>query len=219
MVDKPIPKDIEDPGRIFETTPIGGGESEKGGLAVPTQQFSAFMKPGNPMETAGKSPMISPFGLMQGQPPLAQAPTMETLLAQVNNVQSTMGDINSQLNTPNLKLKASTKYLVKSKLTDANDHLRTANVKLGGQMPEEADISKFTGPLGRFFAYLTDGQNQMNSAKQQLQNLKDQGANLSPGDFLLIQVKLNKAQQLLEFTSVLLSNAVSTIKQMMQVQL
>jgi hypothetical protein len=219
MVDKPLPGDLEDPGRIFETIPIGGGEAEKGGMAVPTQQFSTFMKAGTPMETAGKSPMISPFAMMQGQPPLAQAPTMETLLAQVNNVQSTMGDINSQLNTPNLKLKASTKYLVKSKLTDANDHLRSANAKLGGEMPPEADISKFTGPLGRFFSYLTEGQSQMDSAKQQLQNLKDKGEGLSPGDFLLVQVKLNKAQQLLEFTSVLLSNAVSSIKQMMQVQL
>ena len=50
MVDKPLPGDIEDPGRIFETSPIGGGEAEKGGLAVPTQQFSTFMKPGTPME-------------------------------------------------------------------------------------------------------------------------------------------------------------------------
>jgi hypothetical protein len=219
MVDKPLPGGLEDPGRIFETSPIGSSASEKEGLAVPTQQFSSFMKQGTPMETAGKSSMISPFALMQGQPPLAQAPTLDTLVSQVNNAQSTLGDINSQLNTPNLKLKASTKYLVKSKMADANDNLRTFNAKLGAQAPEEPDISKFTGPLGRFFAYLTDGQNQMEAAKQQLQNLKSQGSNISPGDFLLVQVKLNKAQQLLEFTSVLLSNAVSDIKQLMQVQL
>ena len=218
MVDKPLPGDIEDPGRVFEAPRIGEGAGERG-VTVPTQQFSTFMKAGTPMETAGKSSMISPFGLMQGQPPLAQAPTMETLLAQVNNVQSTMGDINSQLNTPGLKLKASTKYLVKNKLTDANDNLRTFNSKIDASIPEEPDISEFKGPLGRFFAYLTDGQNQMEAAKQQLQSLKDKGTSIAPGDFLLIQVKLNKAQQLLEFTSVLLSNAVSDIKQMMQIQL
>ncbi|MGC1877751.1 MAG: hypothetical protein WA678_00065 [Rhabdochlamydiaceae bacterium] len=219
MGGKVLPGDIEDPGRIFAANPVGEGAAEKGGLSVPTQQFSSFMKVGSPMENAGKSSMISPFALMQGQPPLAQAPTMDTLLAQVNSAQSTMGDINSQLNTPNLKLKASTKYLVKSKLNDANDNLRTFNAKLGGDVPKEPDISKFTGPLGRFFAYLTDGQNQMESAKQQLQNLKSKGDSISPGDFLLVQVKMNKAQQLLEFTSVLLSNAVGDIKQLMQVQL
>ncbi len=170
------------------------------------------------METAGKSSIISPFGLMQGQAPAAAMPTMDTLMAQVNSVNSTIGDINSQMNTPNLKLKASTKYLVKSKLNEANDNLRSFNTKIGAEVPGAPDPGKFHGPLGKFFAYLTDGQAQMEQAKQQLQNLKDKGTNISPTDFLLIQTKMNKAQQLLEFTSVLLSNAVSDIKQLMQVQ-
>lgn len=180
------------------------------------------MQPGNaasPLAASGKSPMISPFALMQGQVPIATVPSMTTLLAQINNVHSTLGDINTQLQTPNLKLRASTKYLVKSKLSEANENLRTFNAKLGAQVPQEPDSSAFAGPLGRFFAYLNDGQAQMEQAKIQLQNLKNKGSQISPGDFLLIQVKLNKAQQLLEFTSVLLSNAVSDIKQLMQVQL
>jgi len=217
MVD--LPGDIEDPGSIFPTTSIGAGGKE--GMLAPTQGFSAFMNAGtaSPLAAAGKSPMISPFALMQGTAPLATTPSMDTLMSQVNNAQSTLGDINNQLNTPNLKLKASTKYLVKSKLTDANDNLRTFNAKIGADVPSEPDASKFSGPLGRFFAYLNDGQAQMQSAQQQLQSLKDKGQNISPGDFLLVQVKLNKAQQLLEFTSVLLSNAVSDVKQLMQIQL
>jgi hypothetical protein len=219
MVDKALPGDLEDPGRIFASEAIDAGGKES--LSVPTQSFSSFMQQGaaNPMAAAGKSPMISPFALMQGQVPIATTPSMNSLLTQVNSVQSTLGDINSQLNTPNLKLKASTKYLVKGKLSDANDNLRTFNAKLGAHVPAEPDVSKFSGPLGRFFAYLNDGQAQMEQAKKQLEDLKDKGTNMSPGDFLLVQVKLNKAQQMLEFTSVLLSNAVSDIKQLMQIQL
>ena len=219
MVDSPLPSDLEDPGRVFSTKPIGAGEKE--GLSVPTQAFSSLMEKGttSPLANAGKSPMISPFALMQGQIPVATAPSLTTLLAQINNVHSTLGDINTQLNTPKLKLRASTKYLVKSKLSEANENLRTFNAKLGAQVVPEPDHSQFTGPLGRFFAYLNEGQSQMEQAKLQLQNLKKDGTNISPGDFLLIQVKMNKAQQLLEFTSVLLSNAVSDIKQLMQVQL
>jgi flagellar hook-basal body complex protein FliE len=218
MVDKP--GDVEDPGRVFSTQSIGSSGKES--LAVPNQSFSSIMQKGaapNPMETAGKSSMISPFNLMQGQAPVATMPSLDTLMSQVKNVHSTLGDINSQLNTPNLKLKASTKYLVKSKLTDANEHLRTFNDRIGADVPKEPDATKFSGPLGRFFAYLNDGQAQMESAKMQLQNLKDKGTNMSPSDFLLVQIKMNKAQQLLEFTSVLLSNAVSGFKQLMQVQL
>jgi hypothetical protein len=220
MVDKPFPSDLEDPGRIGPAKAIGAtGEGES--LASTTQAFSSFMKQGvgSPMATTGKSPMISPFAMMQGQAPMATTPSMATLLTQVNNVQSTLGDINSQLNTPNLKLKASTKYLVKRKLSDANDNIRSFNAKIGAESPPEADATKFSGPLGKFFAFLNDGQAQMISAQEQLQSLKDKGTNMSPGDFLLIQTKLNKAQQLLEFTSVLLSNAVGDIKQLMQIQL
>lgn len=219
MADKKFPSDIASTQQIFAATPVGA-ESEEGG-AVPTQSFASFMKEGssNPMESSGKTAMISPFDMMNGQPPLAQAPTLDTLMAQVNNAQSTMGDISSQLNTPKLKLRPSQKYLVKNKLSDAVTHLRSANAKMGGDTPPEPKASSFSGPLGRFFGYLTDGQNQLESAKNQLQSLKDKGDQITPGDFLLVQVKLNKATQELEYTSVLLSNAVSDLKMMMQVQL
>jgi hypothetical protein len=222
MTNNPLlPSDADATDRIFPTTPVGAGAPKE--MAASTQPFSSFMQSGtgaaSPMLNAGKTPMVSPFAMMQG-PVMAQGtPTLDTLLAQVNNAQSTLGDISSQLNTPKLKLKASTKYVVKNKLSDANMTMRSANQKLGADVPNEPDPSKFQGPLGRFFSYLSDGQAQMESAKQQLQNLKNKGENISPGDFLLVQVKLNKAQQELEFTSVLLSNAVSDLKMLMQVQL
>lgn len=222
MADTPLPRDVEATDRIFPAQSVGEG-APKEGLATPTQSFSSFMQQGtaSPLATAGKTPMVSPFAMMQGTTPLAQTgmPTIDTLLAQSNSVISTLGDINSQLNTPNLKLKSSTKYVVKNKMMDANMTLRSANQKLGADVPEPPDPSTFQGPLGRFFAYLSDGQAQMEAAKQQLQNLKNKGQALTPGDFLLVQVKLNKAQQELEFSSVLLSNAVSALKTLMQVQL
>ncbi|MBI2811210.1 MAG: hypothetical protein HYX67_10325 [Candidatus Melainabacteria bacterium] len=223
MVDRPdkiLPSDAEATDRIFPSSPVGQGAEKLAGSSQ--QPFSSFMKEGqsSPLVNAGKTPMVSPFDLMQGRP-LAQGatPTMDTLVAQVNSTQSTMGDISSQLNTPNLKLKASQKYLLKNKLTDATDSMRSANAKMGANVPEATDPSTFSGPLGKFFAYLSDGQKQMESAKQQLQSIKDKGDSMSPGDFLLVQVKLNKAQQELEFSSVLLSNAVSDLKMLMQVQL
>lgn len=219
MVDKAMPGDIEDAGRIFPTKAIGES-GEKEGLAAPTQNFAAFMKQGgSPMEAAGKQTMVSPYAMMHPPATPATNPSYQTLLHQVNSVNGTLGDISNQLNTPKLKLKASTKYLVKSKLADANDNLRAFNAKIGAEIPPEPDPSKFSGPLGRFFAYLQDGQAQMESAQRQLQSLKDKGQNLNAGDFLMIQVKMNKAEQLLNFSSVLLSNAVSGFKQMMQIQL
>ena len=108
---------------------------------------------------------------------------------------------------------------MKNKLVDANTNLRAANTKLGANVPAEPDPAKFSGPLGKFLGLLSDGQAQLTSAQKELQNLKDKGTSISPGDFLLIQVKMSKASQELEYTSVLLSNAVQGLKTMMQVQI
>lgn len=143
------------------------------------------------------------------------------MLTQVKHAHSTLGDISNQLNTPKLKLRSSDKYLLKNKLNNTTANLRAVNAKLGTneEKQEEALPAKFQGPLGRFMNLLADGQQQLVSAQKQLQSLKSKGSSLAPADFLLIQVKLNKAQQELDFTSVLLSNAVSGFKTLMQVQL
>lgn len=223
MADQDIPKtkDLSSTDRIAPTTKIG--EDNK---ALPVgQPFSSLMKAGEPpLANTGKAPMISPFDLMQsGHSPVIQNATVDNLLSQVKNAHSTLGDISSQLNTPKLKLRSSDKYLLKNKLQTTSTNLRAVNAKLGGDLSDdenkEESPSKIQGPLGRFMSYLADGQAQLVSAQKKLQSLKAKGDSLSPADFLLIQVKLNKAQQELDFTSVLLSNAVSSFKMLMQVQL
>ncbi len=219
MTDEILPSDVGSTERILPTKPISEGEEK---LPNASQPFSSFMQQGkgSPLTEAGKTPTISPFDLARGQPSaLAQTPNMNTVLAQVNSLESTMSDVKNQMNTPNLRLKSSQKYLLKNKMSDATTSLRAANSKLGSEIPKEPDPKSFSGPLGKFLGYLADGQNQMIAAKQQLQSLKDKGQDLNPGDFLMVQIKLNKAQQELDFSSVLLSNAVSDLKMLMQVQL
>lgn len=218
MANPNLPSDISSTDRINALQAISEGE-EKG--AVSSQSFASFMQgeKASPMATAGKTPLISPFELAQGQTPLAQSPTIDSLMAQIQSAQGTANDIQSNLNYPNLKLKSSNKYLMKNKLVDANANLRAANTKLGADVPAESDPTKFSGPLGKFLSLLGDGQAQLASAQKQLEDLKKQGTNITPGDFLLIQVKVSKATQELEYTSVLLSNAVQDFKTLMQVQL
>lgn len=222
MADQDIPKtkDLSSADRIAPTTKIG--EDNK---ALPVgQPFSSLMKAGEPpLTSTGKTPMISPFDLMQsGHSPVIQNATVDNLLSQVKHAHSTLGDISTQLNTPKLKLRSSDKYLLKNKLNNTSTNLRAVNAKLGedtSDKNEEESSPKIQGPLGRFMSYLADGQAQLVSAQKKLQSLKAKGDSLSPADFLLIQIKLNKAQQELDFTSVLLSNAVSSFKMLMQVQL
>lgn len=214
-----LPGDAADVDKLSSLPPITPGE-EKAGVDRP---FFSFMQEGKgtpPMALSGKAAMISPFDLPQGgMHPATATPTFQTLISQVNNAQSTMGDLSTFLNTPGLKLKSKDKLALKNRMADANSRLRAANTRLGAEVPEPPEASHFTGPIGRFLAFISDGQQLLESAKSHLENLKAKGESLQPGDFLLIQVKLNKAQQELEYSSVLLATVVAAFKQLMQTQL
>jgi len=73
--------------------------------------------------------------------------------------------------------------------------------------------------LQRFLSLISDGQNQLEAAQEQLASLQKRGESLSPGDMLLVQIKLNKAQQEIEYSSLLLSKAIDDMKMMMNIQL
>jgi hypothetical protein len=217
MFDKSLTDNIDPSEKIGSIMPLGQDNKD---LTGSTQSFSSMMQASPTAEQGlSKSQMITPFDLAnQGPKAGMAAPNLGTLMSQVQLAQSSMSDLQSQLSYPNLKLKASQKYIAKNKLTDANQNLRAANAKLGAPQVDEQS-SGGAGPLARFLNLVSDGMNQLESAKQQLSNLKSQGHNLTPGDFLMIQIKMNKAQQEIDFTSVLLSKAVEATKTLMNVQL
>lgn len=204
------------PDQIEKIQPIGEETEESPSTATP---FSSYMQPGA-SQTPGAATPPSPFELSQQAANVpTTGPTNETLLSQVVQAGSTLGDINNQINYPNLKLGASQKYLLKNKLSDATTLLRSANEKLGVNPGPPPDLSSASGPLGKFISLINDGNDQIAAAKQHVEMISQQGTNINPADMLLIQIKLNKAQQELEFSSILLSKAVDDLKQLMNIQL
>lgn len=212
----PGPEDIT---RSLAPNPIGEGDD--GHLpAESARSFQSYMKTNepNPLLSTGKSPQISPFDLAQGQVPAA-GPTYTTIQAQAKAAQTSLGDVSTQLNTPNLKLRQSSKYILKNKLTSANALIRSASSKLGASQLPPKELGAGAGPLQRFLALVTDGQNQLEAAQAQVAALQQKGESLTPGDMLLVQIKLNKAQTEIEYSSLLLSKAVDDMKMMMNIQL
>lgn len=217
------PFDISGTDRLGATGPVTPGPISEGkGLGTPAQTFQSYMQqsPGaNPLAAQTPPASMSPFDLAHGQTTLAASPSYNTLLTQVNSTANTLGGIQNQLSYPNLKLKDAHKYVLNDKLPEANALLRSANGKLGTEAPAPTPPSPGGGPIMKFLNMVSDGQNQIEAAKFQIQKLKDKGDSLNPADMLLVQVKLNKAQQLLDFSSILLSKAVDGFKQLMQTQL
>jgi len=210
MVDRP---DRLDPiKKIGEEKMPGGPVPEK-----PTGSFESYMEKAS--QQPSKPTGTSPFELQQQQnQTLLTTPTFDSLLTQVKSAQSMLGDMNTHLNTKNLKLKSSQRYLLRNKLTDANSYLRAANTKMGAEAPSTPPSSG-GGVIGKFLDYVSEGQANLATAQQQLMNLKEKGSNMNPADFLAIQLKLSHAQQEIQYASMLLANAVDALKTMFNIQL
>lgn len=213
----PNPKDVTEKTAI--TRPVGEGPQNAPDEAI--RSFTSYMKEGgqtNPLMATGKNPQVSPFDLSHGKVP-SPGPTLNSIQEQAKMATSTIGDINNQLNTPKLKLKQSTKYLLKNKLNSANGHIQSASTKLGAPLVGEEEDKEGGGPLQKFVNLVTSGQRQLDSTQAHLAAIAAKGEQMNPADMLMVQIKLNKAQQELEYSSMLLGKAIDDLKLMMNIQL
>ncbi len=169
--------------------------------------------PGAP-GTAGPNPMEA----SRGAPLATGTPTYQTLLAQTNNIQDSLGTVNEQLDNKNLKFKRSQAHLMKNKLSDSNQYIRAAGSKLGIDAPP-MKVPPGSSPLDRFIAYVNDGQDQLVAVQQKLKELSASGAQMRPGDMMYLQVKMGLATQEIEYTSTLLGKIITSITTIMNTQL
>ncbi|HAB99341.1 MAG TPA: hypothetical protein DCE71_05920 [Parachlamydiales bacterium] len=180
--------------------------------------FQTFMQGGGAKPTAASTTGApSPLELTKPSQQLA-APTFNTLLAQSANMQDSLGTLQDQLSTPNLKLKRSQAHLLRNKLGDANNYIRGAAGKLGIDTPP-IKMPSHPGVTERLMAYINDGQEKMVGVQQKLDELMGRKEQLSPGDMMMVQVKMGQAQQEIEYSSTVLSKVIDALKQLFNIQL
>jgi len=208
-----------DPSNSPETPKVTPDKSIEGGkISQPdTSAFESYKEQAPAAAPAGTPSEISPMDLAS-KAGISTTPSFETLLSQANNAQDTLGTVQQNLQTPNLKFKKSQADLLKNKLSNANEHLTAASQKMGANVPQETQVPKTANPVTKFVGMVTDGQNKLAEAHDQLQNLKTKGS-MDPGSMLLVQVKLAQAQQEIEYSSVLLNKVVDSIKQVINIQM
>ncbi len=187
----------------------------------PARDFKPYMQgspeaPSVPGGSAATGP--TPMDLAQGASSPGSQPSMSAILNQARSMQDNLGTIGQQLNTPNLKLKRSQAHLLKNKLTDAHEYIRQAGAKVGVEAPP-ITVSPGTSPIGRFIAYVNDGQDQLIQVEQKLKSLSAKGQQLNPTDMLSVTVKMNLAQQEIEYSTTLLGKVIDSFKQIMNIQL
>lgn len=187
----------------------------------PTKDFQQYMQGTSqtPMSqgTAGAgSP--TPMNLAQGGPTPGEPPSMGAILNQAKSMQDNLGVVGQQLNTPNLKLKRSQAHLLKNKLTDAHAHIRQAGAKVGVEAPP-LTVPPGTSAIGRFIAYVNDGQDQLIQVQHKLKTMASQGQQMNAAEMLSVTVKMNLAQQEIEYSTTLLGKVIDSVKQIMNIQL
>jgi hypothetical protein len=212
------PTDISKPSNIDPLKSIQPGEQDQ---SKPAGDFQSFMQEGQGSQagkTAAQGP--SPIELAGAEKQTSMTgPSHESISNQISSTSSVLGDLQNQLNNKNLNLRQSQKYLLRNKLASANQNIRTAATKAGVDTgPPPSQFSR-QSPINKFLGMISDSQSQLSNAQTEINNLNMNGQSMNPGDLLLIQVKLSKAQQELEYSSVLLSTATSDIKTLFNIQL
>lgn len=212
MADNDVPPKLSNPSAVPGMTPIDQNTASEAGK----RPFADYMRE-EPQAKVQQAP--SPMQALAPQTNVNGPPTMESVQQQMKATSTQLGDINQKLNTPNLKLKPSEKFLVRSKIEDAHTNIREAAQKIGVDTGSEVDTKSLQNPIAKFLALIGDGQKQLESAQDMIAKMSSNGQMVNPGDLLLAQIKINRAQQQLDFSSVVLSKALEGIKTLFNVQI
>lgn len=146
-------------------------------------------------------------------------PTIDSVLAQVSMAQDGLGSLQTKLNTKDLRLNNPQKSLLRSKLSSSTTHLRAVNETLGIEPPAAPPLQTDKGPISKLLGYVSDGEAQMNAAQAKLNEMQASGTPLNTTDLLIIQTKMNQAQQELDYSSLVISKAVTALTQLLNTQL
>lgn len=186
-------------------------EIEEGGPS----NFAEMMQ--NPPKTSQETVQApSPMSILPSINPVS-GPSYETMQSQLNLSKTGLSDMQAQIQTPGLKIKPQENTVLLNHMSQASQTLRAVNTKLGINPEPMPSIKE--GPFGKFMSLITDGSNQIASAQNQLNQMSNSPTGLNPAEMLMVQVKINQAQQQIEFSSVLLSKVVDDFKQLMNIQI
>lgn len=141
------------------------------------------------------------------------------LVAQADQVVQQIETIKSKLKTPELELKPATQTLLQNKLSHIDENLRVALSKAGLEYTPATHLeNKTVNPIERFLGFLTNGQQQLASLGNEINQMHLQDKEISPANMLRIQMKVGYITQEIEFFTAVLNKALESTKTIMNVQ-
>lgn len=145
--------------------------------------------------------------------------TPKDLVAQADEVVKQIETIKSKLTTPDLELKPATQTLLHNKLSHIDENLRVALSKAGVEYNPTTHLdNKTVNPIDRFLGFLTNGQTQLASLSNEINQMHLNDKEISPANMLRIQMKVGYITQEVEFFTAVLNKALESTKTIMNVQ-
>lgn len=152
---------------------------------------------------------------------MMQANDPNKLVAQIDRTVENIQKARETLALPNSRVRSSAQFLLRNRLTEINENIKTAFEHAGIEAEYTAHTrpTGFTNPLKRFLGMLTNGQKQMETLGQRIQEISEQDGPVSPGKMLLLQDRVHRIQQQIEFFTSLLNKGLESVKTIMNVQI
>lgn len=182
----------------FNLEPAGAAPQAAGAVNAPS-----------PMEVAGQT--------MTGTPTSEQvSQNMQQLVQQLEGVKN-------QLQTTPLQLNSSQQQVMQYRLNRFQEHVHSLADKVGVSAPPPGPATGAPSQAGSvvstYLSYLTSGQSLLQQSMQQLNAGSAGGKQLSPSDLLAVQLKVNTAQQDIQFFSSFLGSSLDALKQTMNINM
>lgn len=141
------------------------------------------------------------------------------LVAQADEAVKQIETIKNKLKTPDLDLKPATQALLQNKLSHIDENLRVALSKAGLEYTPSTHLeNKTVNPVERFLGFLTNGQEQLASLGNEINQMHLNDKEISPANMLRIQMKVGYITQEIEFFTNVLNKALESTKTIMNVQ-
>jgi hypothetical protein len=171
------------------------------------------------IEPAGKSSLMDEVRNLNLKVDRFSRVNPKNLVAQADEAVKQIEAIKNKLRTPNLELKPATQTLLQNKLSHIDENLRVALSKAGLEYNPSTQLeNKTVNPIERFLGFLTNGQEQLASLGNEINQMHLHDKELSPANMLRIQMKVGYITQEIEFFTNVLNKALESTKTIMNVQ-
>lgn len=193
------------------------------------ERFKSLMAPDKNANQAAQSADNRPSMIDEARKAYANQPAKDAvaandtkkLVAQIDTTVQNIQKAKQQLAQPDARVKTSTQFLLKNRLNEINENIKTAFKQAGieGEYEAPQRMGGFTNPLQRFLGMLTNGQKQLESLGKRIQALSENDGPPNPAKMLMLQDRMNRIQQQIEFFTSLLNKGLESVKTIMNVQI